>query len=158
LSRYLLLLHDLDESPELIACARELAASDPAAEFVLLVPATMVAPFDALLLPYSTPTQVARARAQRIRAEILAAGLQLIATRLGNSSPLQALEDALRFADYAAVVIASPHHPVIHRLHRDLPSRAAARFRHTRVIHAAGGMSSSVGAPFHSGSVNQTGS
>lgn len=141
LARYLLVMDDLDESPELIACAGDLAASDPAAEFVLLVPATMLAPFDALLLPYATQIQLARERAQRMRSEILDAGLRLVVTRLGNSSPLRALEDALRFADYAAVVIASPPHPLMHKMHRDLPCRAASRFPDTRVIHAGGGKS-----------------
>lgn len=143
MAQYLLVLNNLDQSPDLIASARELAASDPAAEFVLLVPATMLAPFDAWLLPYSTPTRLARERAQRMRSEVVAAGLRLVATRLGNSSPLRALDDALRFADYAAVVIASPAHPVMHRMRRDLACRAAARFPRTTVIHAAGGSSRS---------------
>jgi hypothetical protein len=139
LSQYLLVLHDLDDSPELIDCGRELAASDPAAEFVLLVPATTLPPFEALLQPDSSPRRAARERAHRLRSGILSAGLRLIATRLGNSSALLALEDALRFADYGAVVIASPHHPILHWLHRDLACRAAARFPAARVIHAAGG-------------------
>ena len=137
--QYLLVLNDRDQSSELIASAAELAASDPAAEFVLLVPARMLAPFEALVMPYRTSTDLARERAQRMRSQILAAGLRLIATRLGNSSPIRALEDALRFADYAAVVIASPPHPLMHWLHLDLACRAAARFAGTRVVHAAGG-------------------
>jgi hypothetical protein len=139
MAQYLLVLNDLDESPELVASAHELAESDSAAEFVLLVPATMVTPVDAVLHPGSTSTQIARARAQRMRSEILAAGLHLTATRLGNFSPLRALDDALRFTDYAAVVIASPPHPLLHRMHRDLCCRAAARFPHTSVIHASRG-------------------
>jgi hypothetical protein len=143
LAQYLLVLHDLDESPELVASARDLAASDAGAEFVLLVPAVMLGAIDALLLAYSNPRQLARARAQRVRSQLVAAGLHLVATRLGNSSPLQALADALRFGEYAAVVIASPPHPFMHRLRRDLPCRAGARFPRTKVIHAAGGRSRS---------------
>jgi hypothetical protein len=151
-AQYLLVLHGLDESPELIASARALAVSDPAAEFVLLVPATAQSPLDALLRPYRTSTQIARERAQSMRAGMLAARLPLVATRLGKPTLLQALDDALRFTDYAAVLIASPDHPILHRLRRDLPCRAAARFPRTRVIHAAGGRSSSGAAPLHSGS------
>lgn len=138
MARYLLVLHDLDESPELVVTAQRLAAKDQTAEFVLLVPASFIAAFDAMLLPYTTSVRLARERAQRMRSEILDAGLQLLATRLGNSSPMQALEDALRFADYSAVVIASPAHPLMHRMRRDLSSRAAARFPGTRVIQATG--------------------
>jgi hypothetical protein len=139
MSKYLLVLHNMDRCPDLVDSAHDLAATDPAAQFVLLVPATMIAPIDAVLTPNATPTQFARARAQRMRSEILAAGLRLTATRLGNASLLQALDDALRFADYAAVVIASPPHPLLHRLRCDLACRAAARYPATTVFHAAGG-------------------
>jgi hypothetical protein len=139
MARYLLVLHDLDDSPDLIASARELADSDAAAQFVLLVPAVMLGPIDALIARYSTSVQMARERAQRLRAQLFAAGLHLIATRLGKPSPLQALEDALRFSDYAAVVIAGPPQPLHHWLRRDLACRAAARFPFTKVLHATGG-------------------
>lgn len=139
LAQHLLVLNDLDRSPELVDTARDIAAADAAAEFVLLVPATLLAPLDALVAPFSTSIQLARERAQKMRSEILAAGLRLVATRLGNPYPLIALEDALRFGDYADVVIASPPRPLLHRMHRDLACRAAARFPRTRVVHAEAG-------------------
>jgi hypothetical protein len=139
MAHYLLVLHDLDESRELVATARDLASSDAAADFVLLVPAVALAPFEAFLLPYASSIQRARERAQRVRAHLLAVGLRLVATRLGNSSPLRALDDALRFGTYAAVVIASPPHTMLHDLHRDFACRAVKRFPGTRVLHAADG-------------------
>jgi hypothetical protein len=139
MAHYLLVLHDLDESPELVATALDLASSDADADFVLLVPAVALAPFDALLLPYASSIERARERAQRVRAHLLAVGLRLVSTRLGNSSPLRALDDALRFANYAAVVIASPPQAILHSLHRDLACRAVKRFPGTRVLHAGDG-------------------
>lgn len=136
MANYLLVLHGLDDSSELVDAARELSETDPEARFVLLVPAAVLQPLDVLLLPPCTPTQLARQRAGRVRAELMSAGVNLVATRLGNSSPARAVEDALRFAAYAAVVVASPPRPVLHWIRRDLPCRLARRFPRARVMHA----------------------
>ncbi|MGH7485397.1 MAG: hypothetical protein ACREMY_07295 [bacterium] len=137
MAMYLLMLHDLDQSAELVVAADELQKEDRTAEFVLLVPATPVPTLDALLEPSFSPTRFARRRAQRVRDRLLAAGLHLLATRLGNFDPVRAVEDALRFTNYAAVVVATPEHKLLHLVHCDLPCRLARRFPQTRVIHAS---------------------
>lgn len=135
MARYLLVVHEVNERPELVEAARALAAEDSAAEFVLLVPATASA-LDLLLEPHRSPIQFAARRAQEFREQLLDAGLTLVATRLGNSDPFRAMAYALAFSEYSAVVVAAPRHNLLHHIHCDLACRLARRFPHTRVIHA----------------------
>lgn len=135
MSRYLLVLHDLGEGAGLVAAASDISREDPGAEFVLLVPATAPA-FDLFIEPQSSPTRLAARHARRVRDQLVAAGVNLLATRLGNFDPFRALADALRFSEYAAVIIAAPEHKLLHLLRSDLTCRLARRFRQTQVIHA----------------------
>ena len=151
MSRYLLLCCNVDESPELVSSAQELWRREPAAEFVLLVPATPLPAIDSLFSPHATPTRLARHRAQVMRDRLTSAGIPPAATRLGNRDPLRAVEDALRFSDYAAVVVGCPAHPLKHRLHRDLACRLARRFPATRIIHATGSTEAGELAPSNLG-------
>lgn len=136
MARYLLLCCNVDDSPELVSSARDLARREPDADFVLLVPATPLPAIDSLFSSFATPVRLARHRAQQMRAKLIAAGVTPLATRLGNRDPLRAVEDALRFSNYAAVVVACPPHPFMHRLHRDLACRLAQRFPTVSIIHA----------------------
>ena len=136
MARYLLLCCDVDESPELVSSAQELTRREPGAEFVLLVPAMPLPAIDSLFSPFGTPVRLARHRAQQMRSRLTSAGITPTATRLGDRDPLHAVEDALRFSSYAAVVVACPPRPLMHRLHRDLACRLAQRFPSVTVIHA----------------------
>ena len=138
LANYLLVLIDVDESPELVDRARQLSAADPGAEFVLLAPATPPSPLDLLFSPSCTARRLASRRSQRVRPQLVEAGVRLVAARLGNFDPLCAVEDALRYTTYAALVVATPKHALLHLFHRDLACRIARRFPQVRVIHAAG--------------------
>ena len=132
---YLLVLHNLDESPGLVAVARDLSSRDPDAEFVLLVPASAPA-FYLFIEPRCSATRFAGRRARRMRDRLLSAGVNLRATRGGNFDPFRALEDALRYSEYAAVVIAAPEHRLLHFIRCDLACRLARKFPKTRVVHA----------------------
>lgn len=136
MARYLLLCCDVDDSPELVFTAQNLARNDSGAEFVLLVPASALPALDSLFSPYATPTQQARHRAQQMRSRLEKAGIAPVATRLGNGDPIRAIADALRFADYAAVVVACPPRRLMHRLQRDLACRLAQRFPQVTFVHA----------------------
>lgn len=136
--QYLLVVSELDECPELVSSALGILRRDPEAKFVLLVPATPLPALDALFGEFTTPTRAARRRAQRMRTALQAARVPLAATRLGNRDPVRAVEDALRFSRYAAVVVACPARRLMHRLHLDLPCRLAARFPQTAFIHVTG--------------------
>jgi hypothetical protein len=135
LARYLLVVPETDESPELVGKARELVDRDPEAEFVLVVPATPVPALLGLLGETWSPRTFAGRRARRARAQLMAAGLPLVATRLGNWDPLRAVEDALRYADYSAVVIFTWPHALSHWQHRDLPHRLAQRYPSMLILH-----------------------
>lgn len=138
MANYLLVLIDVDESPDLVAAGRELSEADPESEFVLLAPATPVPPLDLLFDPRCTSMSFARRRAQRVQAQLLASGIHLRATRLGNFDPLRAVEDALRYASYSAIVVAAPRHAFLHIIHSDVADRLARRFPQVRVISVGG--------------------
>ena len=138
MARYLLVLHEIDDGAGLLAAARGLSSQDPGAEFVLITPAVAPA-FDLFLEPRCSPTRIAARRARRVRDQLVAAGVNLIASRLGNFDPFQALEDALRFSEYSAIVVAAPEHKFLHFIHCDLTCRIARRFSETHVIHAFNG-------------------
>ena len=136
MGRYLTVSHLIEEEDHLAAACRRLPFDDPKPEFVLIVPT--VAPALALLLePRRSTSRFAARRAQRARDRLLQAGINVIATRLGNSDPLRAVEDATRFSRYSAVVVAAPQHPVLRLLHRDLPRSVGRRFPDLAVIDAA---------------------
>ena len=136
MARFLLVLHNTDEGDGLLAAARDLSSQDPGAEFVLITPAAAPA-FDLFIEPRCSPTRLAARRARRVRGQLVAAGVNLLASRLGNFDPFRALEDALRFSKYAAVVVAAPEHRLLHLIHCDLACRLARKFPQTRVVHAA---------------------
>lgn len=135
MSRYLLVLHEFDDSEALVATARRLAATDRTAEFVLLTPTAATA-LDLLLEPSGSALRVARRRAEKARGQLLSAGLSLEAARMGNFDPFRAVEDALRFSSYSAVVVGAPSHPILHFIHFDLCCRLARRFPNAVFIHA----------------------
>jgi hypothetical protein len=138
MARYLLVLDDLDDgSDDLVEAACTVRGSDPSAEFVLLVPATPLAALDALVMPYTSPTQRARKRAQSQRASLIARDVRVVATRLGNRDVGVAVEDALRFGEFEAVIVAGRRRSLLHRLRRDVACRLALRFPRQRVLHAA---------------------
>jgi hypothetical protein len=155
--RYLLILHQVDDSEGLVEIAKTLATADPGAEFVLLT-STTAAPFDLLLEPSGSPLKLARQRAERARLRLLAAGINLTAARMASFDPFRAVEDATRFSSYSAVIVAAPRHPVLHFLHLDLCCRLERRFSTTRFLHAPAPSSRSNSTPLQQairGSVRQ---
>lgn len=136
MARYLLVLYDVEDSHNLVATACSLSAVDPAAEFVLITPAAAPA-FDQFIEPRCSATRIAARRARRTQDQLVDAGVNLIASRMGNFDPFRALEDALRFSEYAAVVIAAPEYKLLHFMHCDLPCRLARKFPQTRVLYAS---------------------
>lgn len=138
LANYLLVVINVDESPELVDKARELSAADPDAEFVLLAPATPPSPLELLFEPSCTARRLASRRCQRVRDQLIAANICLVAARLGNFLPIRAVEDALRFTEYSALVIAAPKRALLHMFRCDQCCRIARRFPQIKVLHAAG--------------------
>jgi hypothetical protein len=135
--RYLLVLIHLDMVGPLVRAASELVREEPSARFVVIVPTTPLSPIEYLAAPRSTATEWARLKVRRLREELGSGGVAVDAIRLGNMDPLQAVEDALRFSEYSAVIIGCAPHSMMHTLHWDLPARLARRFPNTPIITAS---------------------
>jgi hypothetical protein len=142
MARHLLVAHAVDDNRRLVAAAHALALEDPDAEFVAVVPTT-ASTVELLLDAQASPRRIAAQRAQRLGQELVAAEVKVIAVRLGNNDPERAVDDALRFASYASIVVASPKHRLMHAVHHDLACRLACRYPDVRVVHAnaVGGVS-----------------
>jgi hypothetical protein len=91
---YLVVAHQTATSPELLQRASELAGEDPHATFTILVPATPVAH---LLTWEEGETQtIARNRAEVARTLFEGQGVRVADTKVGDASPLLAIDDELR--------------------------------------------------------------
>ncbi len=132
MSRYLLVAHQTAGSPEVVERVREIVATDPAAEFVLLVPATPVSHL--LLWEEGETLEIARRRAETAMARLQEVTAQVTA-RVGDGSPLQAITDELtQHPGYDAILISTLPQGRSRWLRMDLPRRVARQFS-IKVIH-----------------------
>jgi hypothetical protein len=139
MGRYLLVAHQTADSPELRGRVLELVRQDPAAEFVLLVPATPISVLTSVGGENRTAVGLARSRAAEGRALLSQAGARVAAARIGSYNPLVAVEEEVRGGGYDAVVISTLPPGVSRWLRQDLPARVARRFPEVRVIHVVAG-------------------
>jgi hypothetical protein len=135
MAQYLLVAHQTADSQELRSRVVTLLQEDPAAQFVLLVPATPIALLQSVGGEARSAVALARLRARRARSLLEAAGAPVAATRIGSYDPLVAIEDELRTGHYDAVVVSTLPPGVSRWLRMDLPARVARRFPQHRVIH-----------------------
>ena len=129
MARYLIVAHQTAGSPELLERARTLAAEDPAAEFTLLVPAT---PTSHLLHTWEEgeARQLAGRRAREATERLAAAGVRVVASRVGSHSPLEAVGDELLAEPGYQRIVLSTFPPGMSRwLKGDLPGQLRRRFR-----------------------------
>jgi hypothetical protein len=127
MARYLVVAHQTAASPELIGRALELAAKDPGAEFVLLVPAT---PTAHLLHNWEEGEvrDIALRRAQTACDALTAAGVNVVEARIGDGSPMQAVDDELtEHSGYGAILLSTFPPGVSRWLKGDLPGRLRRR-------------------------------
>jgi len=122
---YLVVAHQTAASPELVAMLQEVAAREPDAEFVLLVPATPITHL--LTWTEGESLEVARATATEGGRVLRSAGLNLIDTVVGVPDPLDAIEAEYGFRPYAATIISTLPLGVSRWLRRDLPSRVRTK-------------------------------
>ena len=135
MGRYLLVAHQTADSPELSSEVVHLLHQDPAAEFVLLVPATPIGLLQAVGGETRTAVEVARSRARRARSLLEDIGARVAAARIGNYDPSVAVEEELRSGDYDTVVISTLPPGVSRWLRLDLPAQVSRRFPRIQVIH-----------------------
>ena len=133
MARYLIVAHQTAESEELRAAARALAKREPEGEFVLLVPAT---PVNSLLLWEEGETaEIARRRAASARERLLADGVRVVETRVGDGEPVTAVADELRRAEYAGILVGTLPAGVSRWLRIDLIRRLRRLAAGRDVIH-----------------------
>jgi hypothetical protein len=134
MARYLLVAHQTAECDELREAAANLAAEDPEAEFVLLVPAT---PVNSLLVwergeTYEVAVKRAASASERLRQD----GLRVVDARPGDADPLAAVADEIDAGgQYRAIVVSTLPAGVSRWLKMDVPSRLNRNFPRHRVIH-----------------------
>ena len=135
MGRYLLVAHQTADSAELRSRVVELLHEDPAAEFVLLVPAIPIGLLHAVGGESRTAIGVARERAGLARSLLDAVGAHVTAARIGNADPFVAVAEEVGSGSYDVVVISTLPPGVSRWLRLDLPARVSRRFPQVRVIH-----------------------
>lgn len=130
MKRYLIVANLSAESPTLREKVQELMREEPAAKFVILVPASLqTVPF--LLWPLfgidDKPLHLGRRRAQRARKRLEAIGADVTSVRLSPHDPLAAIEAELQGERFDGVVISTLDRSVSRWLARDVPSRVRRR-------------------------------
>jgi hypothetical protein len=128
MARHLIVAHQTAGSPELVDRIRQLAERDPEAEFVLLVPATPTSHL--LTWEEGEARQLAVLRAREASQALRAAGVEVVAARVGSHSPLEAVGDELRAEPGYAGIVLSTFPPGLSRwLKVDLPNQLRRRYR-----------------------------
>ena len=134
MARYLVVAHQTAESPELRERVQEIARTDPAAEFTVLVPATPAG--NLLIWEEGEAMDIARRQADVARSSLEGIGIKVVNTGVGDQNPLLAIEDELRSnPGYAAVVISTLPAGASRWLKMDLVSRAQRQLAHLDVVH-----------------------
>lgn len=104
MAHYLVVASQTVDSDELIETMRELAEEAPS-EFTLLVPATSVSHLATWTEGESHALAVERA--DRAEAKFEAAGINLVATEIGDPSPYQGVQDALLQRSYDTIIVST---------------------------------------------------
>jgi hypothetical protein len=132
MARYLVVAHKTADSPELQEALAAIAASDPDAEFELLVPAT---PMHDLVSDVQEDRLAAVARAESVARRLRANGLNVAAAAAGDSNAVDAIRDHLReHPGEHALVIATLPPGISQWLRLDVVTRAE-RLLGKAVIH-----------------------
>ena len=134
MGRYLVIAHQTATSPQLLERVSGIAADDPNATFVILVPAT---PVEHLLTWEEGETRtVARMRAGEARDRFEKAGLNVTRAEIGDGSPLLAIEDELRAhpGEYDSLLLSTLPPGISRWLRLDVHNQAERRFN-LPVIH-----------------------
>ena len=136
MARYLLVAHQTAQSAELRAAAAGLAQQDPAAEFVLIVPATPVV--NLLVWERGEMHDVALRHADAARERLEADGLRVVDARPADQDPVAAIEDELHAGGrFAAIVVSTLPAGRSRWLRMDVISRVRRSCPRHRVIHVA---------------------
>src|SRR5690606_34536661 len=126
--RYLVVAHQTATSETLLERLRELAAKDRTAEFSLLVPATHV---NHLLTWEKGESQaIAEERGEEARRMLRGAGLRVGSMRVGDASPILAIQDELREhpGEHDVIVLSTLPRGRSRWIEQDVYAQAVRRF------------------------------
>jgi hypothetical protein len=128
MAQYLIVAHQTATSPELLDRASELAGEDPLASFTILVPATPVVHL--LTWEEGETNEIAGQRAKEAASLFESRGLKVAETKVGDDSPLLAIEDELRAqpGKYEAIVLSTLPPGISRWLRLDVHNQAERKF------------------------------
>lgn len=122
MARYLLIAHQTASSKALRRHVASIADEDPEAEFVLIVPAT---PVEHLVgWTEREAKQAATDAGERARMAFAEDGVHITELRVGDASPLYAIQDAFIDDDFDQVIVSTHPGGISRWLGMDLISRA----------------------------------
>ena len=108
MAKYLVVAHQTVTNPLLLEKLRHLHQEDPAAEFTLLVPATLIHHLIFFKGGHEEATAVAGELAEKAKKKFQEESLPLTETRVGSENPREAIDSELTaHPDYAGIVIST---------------------------------------------------
>ncbi len=134
MGKYLVLANQTATSVDLAHGLLETAREDPAAQFVLVVPAT---PVEHLLVPEEgDPQQIAARRAGLALTRLTDAGVPIAGAHIGGTSLIVAIDDAIResASEYAGIIVSTLPQGLSRWYEPDMVDRIQAAF-HLPVRH-----------------------
>lgn len=128
MAQYLIVAHQTATSPELLDRVSELAGQDPVASFTILVPATPVVHL--LTWEEGETNEIASQRGREAKSLFEARGLKVAETKVGDDSPLLAIEDELSAqpGKYDAIVLSTLPPGISRWLRLDVHNQAERKF------------------------------
>ncbi len=125
---YLVVAHQTADSAELAARLAQAARDDPAALFTLLIPATD--PAHLLVWEAGSANEIASRKAEHAQAVLRKHGINVHRTVVGDSSPLQAIDDEIGAnpGAHARVILCTLPLGISHWLGLDVPDEAGRAF------------------------------
>ena len=138
MAKYLVVAHQTVTNPLLLEKLRHLQEEDPAAEFILLVPATLIHHLIFFKGSHKEATTVASELAEKAKKMFQEESLPLTETRVGSENPMEAIDSELTaHPDYAGIVISTLSQEHSRWLLLDLPKHVERKYQ-LPVYHVVG--------------------
>jgi hypothetical protein len=138
MATYLVVAHQTVTNPLLLEKLRHLQEDDPAAEFILLVPATLIHHLIFFKGGHQEATAVASELAEKAQKMFQEESLPLTETRVGSENPMDAIDSELAaHPDYAGIVISTLAQEHSRWLLLDLPKYVESKYQ-LPVYHVIG--------------------
>lgn len=129
MARYLIVAHETATNPRLVERVKQVAQGDPDAEFVLLVPATPVRNLVLLRAGEGKAESVALRRARDAQKTFAREGVKLTEAKVGDPSPLDAVDDEVKAGPaYAGFIVSTLPREHSRWLRLNLPRELEAKY------------------------------